>query len=128
MDRWDGAAVALCLLGLALFLSAPAEPMYSMSLSESPGATPDQVVEFVQLETDAQREFLAVLDGEAWRSPDPPALENGFVQYKGSLYRVFVSVSESSIYSILQPVLGAGLAVIGALCVVIRRLLSGYRE
>lgn len=59
MDRWDLALLAVCFLGLSLFVSAPSEPIYSMSLSESPDATPDEVREFVDLDTDAQREFLA---------------------------------------------------------------------
>lgn len=128
MDRWDGALVALCLLGLALFLSGPAEPTSSLSVSESPDATPTEVVDFVDLETDAQREFLAVLDGEKWHSPDPPALHNGFVHYKRSLYRVFVSASESSVASLLQPVLGGGTALLGLLGIGLRRLRRRYRD
>ena len=122
MDRWDAAFVVLCLLGLALFASAPTEPMYSVSLSESPDATPGEVTAFVDMGADAQREFLTLLDGEEWRSPEPPAIEHGFVRYKGSLYRVSLSVSESSIYSLLGPVLGGGVAVLGALGLVSRRL------
>ncbi len=128
MDRWDAALVAVCVLGLALVVTAPSEPTYSLSVSESPDATPDEVAEFVQLETDAQREFLALLDGEEWESSDPPALENGYVRYKDSQYRVYLSVSESSVASLLQPVLGGGVTLLGALGLVSRRVLWRYRD
>jgi hypothetical protein len=128
MDRRDAVLVAVCLLGLALVATAPSEPTYSMSLSQSPDAPSAEMTAFADLDSDAQREFLALLDDEEWRSSEPPALENGIVRYKGSLYRVHVSVSESSVYSLLQPVLGGGLTLLGALGLVSRRVVRRYRH
>jgi hypothetical protein len=128
MDRWDVVFLAGCLLGLALVATAPSEPIYSMSISQSVGDSPAETTDFVDLQTDAQQEFLALLADEAWRSSDPPALENGVVRYKGGLYRVHVSVSESSVFSLLQPVLGGALALLGALGFVARRTIRRYRS
>jgi hypothetical protein len=99
-----------------------------MSLDAAPDAAPTEVTEFADLDTDAQREFLALLDDEGWRSSQPPALENGFVRYEDTRYRVYVSVSESSIYSLLQPVLGGGVALLGALGLVGPRVVRRYRR
>jgi hypothetical protein len=127
MHRRDVALVAVALFGLGLVLTAPPEPMYSMSVDATPNADPTDVIEFVDLDTDAQQEFLSLLEGERWRSSHPPALENAFVRYKDSRYRVSVSVSESSVFSLLQPVVGGGVLLVGAVGLVIRRVSPRYR-
>lgn len=127
MDRRDAALLVVAFLGLALFLAAPAEPTYSMSVDASPDADPTESTDFVDLDADAQLEFLSLLDDDRWRSTNPPALENTFVRYKDSLYRVSVSVSESSVFSLLQPVVGGGILLVGALGLVVRRVIRRYR-
>jgi hypothetical protein len=122
MDRVVVALVALCLLGIALLATAPAEPSYSMSLREAPDATPAEVTAFAALDTESQLAFLTLLQDGNWRDSEPPPLENSFVRYKSDLYRVYVSVSESSVFSLLQPVVGGGMAVLAAGAVVLRRL------
>jgi hypothetical protein len=122
MDRTDLGFVVIVVLGVALFWTAPSEPTYSVSAEQAPDAMPDEVTRFVDLETDAQRDFLDVLEGDRLRGDEPPALTNGYVRYDGTLYRVSISVSESSVYSLLQPVAGGGLAVLGVVGFAGRRL------
>lgn len=122
MDRTDVGLVVFALLGIGLVVTAPPEPIYSLSISAAPGATPDEVEQFGDLNTDAQVEFLEVLQGERWSGSEAPALSNSYVRYKGDLYRVDVSVSESSIASLLQPVVGGGIATLSGLGLVGRRV------
>lgn len=122
MDRSDLGFVVLAILGIALVWTAPAEPIYSLGISEAPDAAPEEETRFVNLDTDAQLEFLDTLQNDRWSGSESPALSNGYVRYKGELYRVDVSVSESSIGSLLQPVVGGGIAIIGIFGLIGRRL------
>ncbi len=122
MDRTDVGLVVLALLGIGLVVTAPPEPIYSLSISAASDAPPDEVRQFGDLNTDAQLEFLEVLQGERWSGSEAPALSNTYVRYKGDLYRVDVSVSESSIASLLQPVVGSGIAMLGGLGLIGRRV------
>ncbi|PSP32314.1 hypothetical protein BRC64_06915 [Halobacteriales archaeon QH_10_67_22] len=124
MDTADAGLVVLVALGLALVWTAPPEPTYSVSVIETPDATPDEVTPFVDLGTDAQQEFLTLLDGDRLTTHESPALTNGYVRYKGTLYLVRISVGESSVRSLVQPVVGGGLAVVGVLGLGGRRLWS----
>jgi hypothetical protein len=122
MARVDIGFAVIVVLGLALVWTTPPEPTYSVSVDEASEATPGEVRQFVDLETDAQREFLALFESDSSGGHEPPALTNGYVRYKGALYRVSVSVSESSVFSLLQPVVGGGLAALGGVGLVGRRV------
>jgi len=122
MNWVDLALLFLAVTGITLIWTAPTEPSYSLSIDESTEATPNEVTQFVNLSTDAQREFLDVLQTGERTGTESPALSNGFIRYKGELFRVYRSVGESSIFSLLQPIGGGGIVVVSGLGLIGRRV------
>lgn len=122
MDKMEFGLVLLVAVGVVLVLTAPPAPIYDVGVAETTDAAPEEVTPFVELDTAAQREFLdALVDGD-WSDSEEPALKSEYVGYKGDHYRVYLSVSESSVASLLQPVAGGGLVLLGVLAFGGRRI------
>ena len=116
MDRLDGALALLVLLGVVVFLSAPPDPQYSVSVRQASAPADADVRSFSALGADAQDRFVRAVDGESVRFGDSPTLENGVVRYEGRTYRVSVSAHEGPVLAMVLPAFGivlAGLGVVG---------------
>lgn len=122
MDRLDAGLLVLALLGVVLVLAAPPEPQYSVDVETAGDDVPDEVRDYEALDGDARKRFRAELDGDTGTFAETPALENGYVRYQGTLYRVTVAAHESSLASVLVPLVGQALAVVGVAGLVGRRL------
>lgn len=121
MDRVDVALALLVVFGVVVFLSAPPDPQYSVSVRQASAPADADVRSFSALGADAQDRFVRAVDGESVRFGDPPTLEHGFVRYDGTTYRVSVSAHEGPVLAMVLPALGIALAGLGVVGLVGRR-------
>jgi len=121
MDRVDVALALLVVFGVVVFLSAPPDPEYSVSVRQASAPGDADVRSFSTLGAEAQDRFVRAVDGESVRFGDPPTLENGFVRYDGTTYRVSVSAHEGPVLAMVMPALGIALAGLGVVGLVGRR-------
>lgn len=122
-DRWDLLLAGIALLGVLAVLTAPPEPIYGVSVSEVGDEAPDEEVRAVEdLEGDERDLFQRARESRVDSYGEPPALTGGYVRDDGDVYRVYGSVSESNLYTLLQQPAGIGLLVVALGSMGVRRL------
>lgn len=120
MDRWVLSIVLLFLLGGYVIVTAPPDPVYSVSV-DGPTDVPDDetAVAFQNLSEENRTLFLDAFDEER-NFAEPPGVTEAYVLYEGETYLLRLSASEGPVFSLLMPPLGGLLVFTGCLVAVYR--------
>ena len=122
MERGVVGILLLILFGSFLVVTAPPDPVYSVSIyGPTEASDGEAAVAFQNLSEENRELFLEAFD-DGKHFADPPNITEVYVAYEGQTYQMMSSAQEGSVFSLLMPPLGGLFILIGCLIAAYRYL------